>query len=119
MPSARHSQFTVDDYIAQFPESTQLLLAQLRTLIQTTAPTTVESISYEIPTYKIDGHPFIYFSAYEHHIGVYPAQPDIKELEAYRHGKGTYRFPLDQPLPLNHLRRLLTYRLHTLRAAEK
>lgn len=119
MSSVRHSQFTVDDYIAQFPENTQQLLAQLRTLIKTTAPTAVESISYEIPTYKIDGHPFIYFAGYEHHVGLYPAPNVIAELAPHHSGKGTYRFPLDQPLPLNHIRRLLTYQLHTIRASEK
>lgn len=119
MSSHEPTATNVDEYIAHFPPATQERLSQLRALIQTTAPDADESISYAIPAYKLHGKVLIYFAGYEHHVGLYPAPDVIAELAPYHSGKGTYRFPLDQPLPLNHIRRLLTYQLHTIRASEK
>lgn len=106
---------TVNSYIAAFPQSTQELLLQLRQTIVNVAPAAVESISYGMPTYKLDGRPLAYFAAYAHHIGFYPTSSPIaafaKELAPYHTGKGSVQFPLDQPLPLELIQRIVAFRM--------
>src|SRR5687767_3576220 len=95
---------TVDEYIAEFPKSTQKILKEIRQIIKAHAPGAQESISYGMPGYKLNGKPLIYFAAYEKHIGFY-ATPSgheafAKELSRYKQGKGSVQFPIDQPIPL-------------------
>ncbi len=94
---------TIDEYIASFPPEVQTILEQVRNSIRKAAPGTEETISYQIPTFKLNGKYVVYFGAWTHHIGLYPI-PDVDEgLEAemskYKAGKGTLRFPLEESIP--------------------
>jgi len=105
---------TVDEYIKSFPAKQQILLRQLRRAIKATAPLAEELISYGIAAYKYQGI-VIYFAGFNNHVSVYPAPrtaPAFKnELSAYKGGKGTVQFPLDKPLPLGLVKRMVQYRI--------
>ena len=104
----------IDEYIAGFPPKVQKLLKQLRRTIRKAAPEAEEKISYQMPAYAFHGA-LVYFAGYEHHIGLYPvprASAEFREeLAAYEGGKGTARFPLDEPLPLDLITRIVQYRV--------
>lgn len=105
---------TVDEYIKSFPPKTQSLLKQLRKTIKATAPKADELISYGIAGYKYHGV-LVYFAGFTNHVSVYPAPrtaPEFKkELAEYKGGKGTVQFPLDKPLPLGLVKKIVKYRL--------
>jgi uncharacterized protein YdhG (YjbR/CyaY superfamily) len=104
----------VDAYIALFPPEIQALLQQLRQTIKQTAPDAVEMISYGIPAYKLKTM-LVWFAAHTNHIGLYPRGSGIevfkKELKGYKVSKGTIQFPLDKPLPLDLVGRLVLFRV--------
>jgi uncharacterized protein YdhG (YjbR/CyaY superfamily) len=107
---------SVDDYISQYPETVQKTLAELRVLIKAIAPEAVESITYAIPTYKVNGKRMVYFAGFEKHVGVYPLpdQPDAelaRDIAPFVAGKGTLRFPLNVPLPTELIKRVVQNRL--------
>jgi uncharacterized protein YdhG (YjbR/CyaY superfamily) len=106
---------TIDDHIRQFPASTQKLLRQIRRTIRATAPGAVETISYGIPTFDLNGAHLIHFAGYAHHIGLYPGSLAIevfrKELSRYDTSRGTVQLPLDRPLPLALIRRIVKHRV--------
>ena len=103
----------VDDYIAGFPKPTQKLLRQLRTTITKAAPQAEEVISYQMPAYNLYGR-LVYFAGYQKHIGFYAMPSAIekfkKELEDYTTSKGTVQFPLDKPLPLPLITKMIVFR---------
>lgn len=105
---------SVDEYIKSFSSKTQILLKQLRKTIKSAAPKADEMISYGIAGYKYHGM-LIYFAGFTNHVSVYPAPrtaPEFKkELAAYKGGKGTVQFPLDKPLPLDLVKRIVKYRV--------
>lgn len=94
----------IDEYIAAFPADVQEKLSQLRETIQAAAPEATEKISYQMPTFFLNGN-LVHFAAFKNHIGFYPtpsAMEQFKErLSIYKQGKGSVQFPLDEPLPLN------------------
>ena len=104
----------LDDYFAGFPPNVQERLEQIRDLIKTLEPEATEVISYQMAATKLHGYVLVYFAAHENHIGLYPApvdDPDFPgDLSAYASGKGTVRFPHDQPLPLDLIAQIVTYR---------
>jgi uncharacterized protein YdhG (YjbR/CyaY superfamily) len=106
---------TVNEYIAGFPENIQTILEQVRTVIKQAAPAATESISWEMPTYKLNGKPVVYFAGHKKHVGLYPTPSGIEafkdELAEYgQSGKGTVRFPYDKPMPLDLIKRMVEYR---------
>jgi uncharacterized protein YdhG (YjbR/CyaY superfamily) len=74
-----------------------------------------ETISYQIPTFTLNGKPVVYFAGHKNHVGVYPApvgNPKFKgDLLAYAAGKATVRFPLDKPIPFPLLRKIVKFRV--------
>jgi uncharacterized protein YdhG (YjbR/CyaY superfamily) len=104
----------IDEYIAGFPENTQKLLDQLRAVIKKTAPDAEEVISYQMPAYKYHGM-LVFFAAYKNHIGFYPTASGIekfkKELVAYKGAKGSVQFPLNQPLPVKLITKIVEFRV--------
>jgi uncharacterized protein YdhG (YjbR/CyaY superfamily) len=105
---------TVEEYIAQFPKATQVLLKQVRQVIIETAPLAEERIGYGMPGYYLNG-PLVYFAGYKNHIGFY-ATPNghdafAKEFARYKQGKGSVQFPIDEPMPLALIKRVVKYRL--------
>jgi uncharacterized protein YdhG (YjbR/CyaY superfamily) len=102
---------TVDEYIASFPTDVQTKLQDVRRAIRKAAPGTDEAISYGIPTLMLDGRYLMYFAGWKRHVSVYPipavdARLD-KEIEPYKAGKGTLRFPLTDPIPYDLIGRLV------------
>ncbi|MBK7917425.1 MAG: DUF1801 domain-containing protein [Chloroflexi bacterium] len=114
----------IDEYIAAFPEDVQVMLAELRATIQAAAPAAEEKISYQMPTFALNGN-LVHFAAFKNHIGLYPAPTGMEafqeELSVYKTGKGSVQFPIDQPLPLDLIRKIVQYRVaeNVQRAAAK
>jgi len=104
----------IDDYIANFPKETQKLLQQIRRTIRKAAPEADEKIGYGIPTFTLNGN-LVHFAGYKNHIGFYPAPQGLEafkeELSHYKGAKGSVQFPLDQPLPLELITRMVKYRV--------
>ncbi len=100
---------SVDEYINNFPPKIQVLLEKIRRVIKKNLPKeTEETISYSIPTYKLDGKYMVYLAGFENHISMYPFLESIgKAAEKYRSGRGTVKFPLDKPLPLELIKKLV------------
>ena len=120
----RSAAQSIDEYIAEFPPEVQEKLQQVREVIKASAPTAVETISYAIPTFDLDGH-LVHFAGFKNHIGLYPTPSGIErfddELAPYKGGKGSLRFPIDQPLPLDLISRIVEFRVleNTAKAAKK
>lgn len=105
----------IDEYIAGFPPDVQKHLEQIRETVQQAAPEAEETIKYNMPTFTLKGN-LVYFAAYKNHIGFYPVPSGNKELEKefspYKtSGKGTIQFPLDKPMPLDLVTRIVKYRV--------
>src|SRR5215217_6884855 len=112
---AASKQFkTIDEYIETFPEDVRTTLNELRQTIKETAPEAEETINYQMPTYALHGN-LVYFAAFKNHIGFYPTPSGIeafkKELSPYKVAKGSVQFPIDQPLPLPLIRKIVEYRV--------
>jgi uncharacterized protein YdhG (YjbR/CyaY superfamily) len=105
---------SIDEYIATFPEEIQKILQELRAVIKAAAPEAVEKISYQMPTFDLKGN-LVHFAAFKHHIGFYPTPGGIEafkdELSVYQGAKGSIRFPLDQPMPLELIRKIVKLRV--------
>jgi uncharacterized protein YdhG (YjbR/CyaY superfamily) len=105
---------TIDEYIAQFPAETQKRLKAIRKLIAKLAPDAAEKISYQIPTFYLNGN-LIHFAGFAGHIGLYPTPVGIEEfkeeLSKYKQGKGSVQFPLDEPLPMDLIARIVKFRV--------
>ncbi len=101
---------TVDEYIGSFPPDVQTVLEHVRAAIRGAAPGTEERISYGIPAFTLDDRYVVYFSGWKRHVAVYPipaADPELeRDIAPYRAGKGTLRFPLDRPMPLELIGRI-------------
>ena len=106
---------TADEYISNYPKNTQVHLKKLRGLIKKTAPEAVESISYGMVGYKFLKKPLIYFAGWEKHVGIYatPAANKVftKELEKYVHGKGSVQFPVNKPLPVSLITKIIKFKI--------
>lgn len=112
---ASHKRFkTVDDYISSFPANVQQILLRLRQIIRDAAPGAEEIISYNMPTYELHGR-LVYFAAWKKHVALYAAGSAANayadELAPYIQDKGTLQFPLDEPLPVELVRRIVQYRV--------
>lgn len=105
---------TMDEYISTFPEDVQRILNELRQTIREVAPEAEETINYQIPTFTLHGN-LVHFAALKNHIGFYPTPSGMeafkKELSAYKGAKGSVQFPIDQPLPMPLIRRIVEYRV--------
>ena len=106
----------VDEYIASFSKDIQSLLQEVRMTIRKAAPGALEMISYGIVAFKFHGKPLVYFAGFKNHIGFYPTPTGIeefeKELSVYKQGKGSVQFPLDKPMPLKLIGKIVKYRMN-------
>jgi uncharacterized protein YdhG (YjbR/CyaY superfamily) len=111
----RSTASTIDEYIAQFPPTTQGVLQELRELIHAHAPGATETISYAMPTIDLNKRHLVHFAGYEHHIGFYPIPTGVEafkeELSRYKMGKGSVQFPLSEPLPRDLIARIVDFRV--------
>lgn len=105
---------SIDDYIAGFPEDLRVKLEQLRAAIRKAAPEAEEAIAYAMPTFRLHGN-LVHFAAFKNHIGFYPTPTGVKafekELAPYKSSKGTMQLPLDGPLPLSLITRMVQHRV--------
>lgn len=104
----------IDKYIADFPEDIQEILEELRSVIRKAAPQAEETINYGIPTFALKGN-LVHFAAYKNHIGFYPGPSGInafkKELSVYEGAKGSVKFPINNPLPLSLITKIIKFRV--------
>jgi uncharacterized protein YdhG (YjbR/CyaY superfamily) len=104
---------SIDDYIAAFPTEVQARLQKLRATIKKAAPGAEETVSYQIPTFRLKGN-LVHFAAFKEHIGFFPTSTGIsefqKELAIYRSGKGSVQFPLHKPIPFGLIGRIVKFR---------
>jgi uncharacterized protein YdhG (YjbR/CyaY superfamily) len=105
---------SIDEYISTFPEGIQQILQEIRETIHKAAPKAEEAISYQIPTFKQNGN-LVHFAAWKNHIGFYPTPSGTKEFEKelskYHRAKGSVQFPLDEPMPLRLITKIVKFRL--------
>ena len=103
-----------DEYISVFPEATQKILQQLRNTIKKAAPKAEEVISYNMPAFK-QNTILVYFAGYDNHIGFYPTPSALdafkKEIAVYKNSKGAVQFPLNEPLPLALITKMVKFRV--------
>ena len=105
---------TIDEYIALYPEEIQKKLQEIRSVIKETAPDATEKISYQMPTFFLKGN-LVHFAAYKNHIGFYPVPSGIEkfkeELSHFKGAKGSVQFPIEKPMPLDLIRRIVLFRV--------
>ena len=114
---------SIDEYIATFPAETQKILEELRATIKAAAPEAEEKISYQMPTFALKGN-LVHFAAYKNHIGFYPTPSGIEafkqELSMYEGAKGSVKFPIEAPLPLELVSKIVAFRVaENLKKAER
>ena len=106
---------TIDEYIKAFPKDVQNILEKMRETIRKAAPEAVEAISYQMPTFKLNGKNLVFFAAFKNHMGFYPIPSGIEafkeELSPYKQGKGSIQFPLDKPIPYELVEKIVKYRV--------
>ncbi len=114
MKQARNTPSNVDEYISWFPSDVRQVLKKIRSTIRKAAPKAEETISYQIPAYKLNGKVLIFFAGFQKHVSVYPAPRGTdefrKELAGYKGGKGTVQFPLENPIPYDLIARIVNFR---------
>lgn len=115
MSPEKNKPETIDAYIADFPEPVQQLLQEVRATIRAAAPEAAETISYQIPTFTLNGKYLVHFAAFKNHIGFYPGPSGLlafkDALSAYAGAKGSVQFPINQPLPLEVIAGIVKYRV--------
>ena len=105
----------INEYIKSFPKDVQKDLVLLRNTIKKLVPKGEEAIRYGMPTFRLNDKNLLHFAAYEKHIGFYPSPSPIvafkKELAKYKTSKGAIQFPLDKPLPMPLIVKIIKYRI--------
>lgn len=106
---------TIDSYIETFPSETQVVLKKLRKIIKKEMPDAEEVISYQIPSFKLNGTYVIYFAGWKQHVSLYPLPKGNatlqKEIAPYIAGRGTLKFSLDKPIPYSLIQRVIQYKV--------
>lgn len=104
----------VEAYIAGFPAAVQKAMQAVRATVKAAAPDALECIAYAMPAYKLNG-PLVYFAGYKNHIGFYATPTGhaafAEALSRYKQGKGSVQFPLDEPMPLDLISRIVKFRV--------
>jgi uncharacterized protein YdhG (YjbR/CyaY superfamily) len=122
MKTDNGSPRNIDEYIAGFPPDVQAILQEIRTMIKQAAPDAEEAIKYRIPTFVLNGN-LVHFAAYKNHIGFYPTPSGIEafkdELSRYEGAKGSVRFPIDKPMPLSLIEKIVKFRVKEAQAKSK
>src|SRR5258708_39775991 len=103
---------TIDEYISTFPDNTQAILGKVRQAIHKAAPDAVETTSYGIPTFDLNGKHLVFFAGWKHHISLYPLpagdEAFQQTISQYKRAKGTIQLPLDKPLPYDLVEKIVT-----------
>ncbi len=103
----------IDEYISGFPADVRVILQKIRATIRSAAPDAVETIKYKMPTFMLNGN-LVFFAAFKNHIGFYPPVTGAKELgkqlSVYEGPKGSLKFPMDEPIPYDLIRKIVVVR---------
>ena len=114
MKSDQSTTNVIDDYIAAFPKDVRDILQKVRSTIRKVAPDAQEKINYGIPTFTLNGN-LVHFAGFKSHIGFYPTPSGIekfkKELSKYEGAKGSVKFPLDQSIPYDLIKKITEFRV--------
>jgi uncharacterized protein YdhG (YjbR/CyaY superfamily) len=114
---------TIDAYIAQCLPDIQVILSALRSEIKAMVPLAEETINYGIPTFKLSGKNIVHFAAFKNHIGFYPTPAPIvafqDELAGYKQAKGSIQFPLNKPLPIELIKKMVIFRIRSIESENK
>ncbi|WP_199121427.1 iron chaperone [Pedobacter sp. ASV28] len=106
---------SMDEYIANFPVESQVILQEIREVIKSIVPQAKETISYAIPTFKLNGN-LVHFAAYKNHIGFYPGAAGIdafrNEISSYKSSRGAIQFPIHQPMPIALIKKMVEFRVN-------
>jgi uncharacterized protein YdhG (YjbR/CyaY superfamily) len=104
----------IDEYINAYPLLTKKLLSLMRKTVNAAAPKATEKISYSMPTLYLNGN-LVHYAGYKNHIGFYPTSSGIKafkkEISKYKNSKGAVQFPLDKPLPVSLIKKIVKFRV--------
>lgn len=104
----------IDEYIETFPKNIQIILNEIRKVIMLAAPNAEEKISYNMPTFFLNGN-LVHFAGYKNHVGFYPTPSGIvnfaEELKLYKTSKGAIQFPIDKPLPVKTITKIVKFRV--------
>ena len=107
---------SIEEYISTFPFEIQTILQDVKKAIKEVAPQATEAISYQMPTFKLNGKNIVHFAAWKNHLGFYPTPSGTekfdKELTPYKRAKGSIIFPFDQPMPLDLIKQITEFRAH-------
>ncbi len=105
----------IEEYIAGFPKNIQEILDQVRATVKEAAPGAEETIKYAMPTFMLNGN-LVHFAAFKNHIGFYPALTENeefkKELLVYKTGRGSVQFPIDKPMPLSLITKIVKFQVN-------
>lgn len=105
----------IDEYIQQYPKSIQEILTKIRQIVIELAPQATETISYQIPTFKLGKRNLVHFGAYKNFVSFYPTPSALiafsKELAQYKTSKGAVRFQLDEPIPYDLIKKMVRFRI--------
>lgn len=105
---------TIDEYVAQFSPEIQEKLQSLRKVIKDTAPDAGEKVSWQMPTFTLNGN-LVHFAAHKSHIGFYPGPSGIEvfkeRLSDFKFSKGAVQFPYSKPLPFDLIREIVAFRV--------
>ena len=112
---------SVEDYLAALPDESRAALEKLRKTIRAAAPEATETISYQMPTFKLRGRVLVYYAAFKDHCSLFPASEAVmealgKELKPYFSGKGTLRFTPDKPIPVALVKKIVKARIEEIAA---
>ncbi len=114
MEGKKEAPKTIDEYISAFPPEVQDKLEKIRAVIRANAPAAQEKISYQMPTFYLNGN-LVHFAAFKNHIGFYPAPTGIEEfapeLSKYKGAKGSVKFPLSEDPPYDLIARMVRFRV--------
>ena len=106
---------SVDEYISRYPKEVQPILKNIREEIRKTAKDAEETISYGIPTYKLNKTNLVHFGAFKDHVGFFPTSSGVEyfkeELKNYKTSKGTVQFPLDKKIPYALIKKIVKFRI--------
>jgi uncharacterized protein YdhG (YjbR/CyaY superfamily) len=113
---------SVDEYLSVFPANTKAVLQEMRNTIKKAAPQAEEVISYNMPAYKLNGI-LVYFAGYANHVGFYPTASGMEafkqEFSGYKNSKGAVQFPIDRPLPLALITKVVKFRISQTQEKQK
>ncbi len=123
MPTPKRKLTTIDQYVKTFPADVQTILERIRQTIRKAAPEAVEAISYDMPTFKLNGKFLVSFAVWKNHIGLYPIPSGTeafqKEVALYRRAKSTVRFPIERPIPYDLVKKIVLFRMKQNQENEK